>query len=44
MKLLLAGLILLGGCTATHKLTECRGTFVAANPGKWQPTDQELHK
>ena len=37
-----AALLALAGCDSPHKLTECRGSFAAANPGKWQPTAQEL--
>jgi hypothetical protein len=31
----------LAGC-ATHELTACRGSFAAANPGKWQPASADL--
>jgi hypothetical protein len=35
-------LALLCGCESTHHMTTCRGTFAAANPGKWQPTAGDL--
>jgi hypothetical protein len=41
---LLALTLALGACDSNHKLTECRGSFAAANPGKWQPTSADLSK
>jgi hypothetical protein len=40
--IVLALLLAVSGCASTHHLTECRGTFVAANPGKWTPSPQDL--
>lgn len=42
--LALAILIALGACASTHTMTECRGSFAPANPGKWQPTPADLQK
>jgi hypothetical protein len=36
--------MVLSGCASTHTLTECRGSFAAANPGRWQPTSVDLSK
>lgn len=30
------------GCSSSHPLTECRGTFRQANPGQWTPTPSEM--
>jgi len=40
----LALLILIActACTASHSLTECRGSFAQANPSKWTPAPGEL--
>lgn len=35
-------LLVLSGCASTHTLTECRGAFAAANPGKWTPAPGDL--
>lgn len=35
-------LLVLAACSGGHKLAECRGSTVAANPGKWTPTTEEL--
>ena len=35
-------LLLIAGCAETHTLTACRGSFQAANPGKWQATAEDL--
>lgn len=35
-------LLLCAGCESHHHLTECRGSFAAANPGKWQPSPGDL--
>jgi hypothetical protein len=40
----IALLLALGACSSTHKLTECRGSFAAANPGKWLPAPEDLRK
>jgi hypothetical protein len=40
--ILLALALMVAGCTTTHTLTTCRGSFASANPGKWQPTSAEL--
>jgi hypothetical protein len=42
--LILVLLFAASACTSTHYLTECRGSFAAANPGKWQPTSEDLRK
>jgi uncharacterized lipoprotein len=45
MKSVIAAVLLvlvLSGCSDPHKMTECRGTYAPANPGKWQPTPQDL--
>jgi hypothetical protein len=42
--IVLALLIAVTACSSSHKLTECRGSFAAANPGKWQPNSEDLRK
>lgn len=43
MRILAALLLLaLAACSGGHKLAECRGSIVAANPGKWSPTTEDL--
>jgi hypothetical protein len=42
--IILLVLVVLCGCEEHHTMTECRGSFAAANPGKWQPTPEDLHK
>jgi hypothetical protein len=40
----LLALLALAACDSPHKLTECRGSFAAANPGRWQPMPGDLSK
>ena len=35
-------LVTLCSCEAHHELTTCRGSFAAANPGKWQAAAEDL--
>lgn len=45
MKILILALALAASaCSSAHHLTECRGSYTPANPGKWQPTPEDLHK
>jgi hypothetical protein len=41
-KLVLLLLLACSACAPTHTLTECRGSFAAANPGKWTPAPGDL--
>ena len=40
--LLLLAVLLLSACDDAHTLTACHGSFAPANPGKWEPTAQDL--
>ena len=34
--------LLLAACSSPHQLTQPRGPIVAANPGMWEPTPEDL--
>jgi hypothetical protein len=42
MRIVLLLVLACVGCTSKHELTACRGSFAAANPGKWTPAPGEL--